>query len=530
MLTLVNVQADTYFRYRGKEPGPKEAIEPGSYYLLRGGRLSDVQKKQFSPKAAEGPEGFCWLFPAERWIKATIDRFTPPEGSLYGKVNTDSPKTLQAIAEATKVPVSTVEAARRWQRSLVADGMVALERVGYFRRGVKAGLGAGKCFGGLLLGQLCTKPLFVAPKYIHTEWYEEAKRWGFPKPTVTTYESAYKFQAKGHDGIICDEVLCVKGPTTDRHRLLARMSLNMKLCVGMTGTPISVSPMDLRWLNVMFPGCVPTEEKNWRFLWGLDTKLAEVGRGEETRKFYETNTWDMDAIYRFVAPYLMVVDDKEIASELPEVTYKRYYVPRPKQYEAILAGAATEGTKSKALSQARQCSDGFIDNDLGERIDFNSDKIDVVKKLIEDAGEPVLIFANWTGSVDRLAVALKEHNPAVLKGGADYTPEIERFKKGETKVLIANARIAEGMNLQKVCRIVVFMSCSPYPVKRKQAIGRLVRPGQKDGVVVVDIIAENTMDDPTLNLLEKHSDESEAFVEAGLAIEFERQVREAQKK
>jgi SNF2 family DNA or RNA helicase len=83
------------------------------------------------------------------------------------------------------------------------------------------------------------------------------------------------------------------------------------------------------------------------------------------------------------------------------------------------------------------------------------------------------------------------------------------------------------MNLQERARVVMFTSNSLKPTNREQAIGRVYRPGQKRGVVVVDVVAEGTLDEVALKLLDNHRDKSEAYIEAALRREFEKQMRRA---
>ena len=42
--------------------------------------------------------------------------------------------------------------------------------------------------------------------------------------------------------------------------------------------------------------------------------------------------------------------------------------------------------------------------------------------------------------------------------------------------------------------------------------------------MVVDVIAEDTLDLPTVELLDRHKDRNEAFIESALAEEFRKQV------
>ena len=290
--------------------------------------------------------------------------------------------------------------------------------------------------------------------------------------------------------------------------------------------------MDLRWLRAVYPGSVPAEEKPWRFLFGKDTALVEVKPGVQS---YVTKTWNDKLINEFVSPYVRFVKPAEIVKELPEVTYQRLTVPCPEQYKLILKGAATERGKHKALAQARMCTDGCITDDNGRILaELNTHKCDAVRQFVEGIDGPVIVFARWDYMVERLAEALRTSlrlrnvgssasGVSVLRGGSDYGAEIGSFLDGTNRYLVANSGISQGMNLQGVCSTVIFASWSSKPTDREQAIGRVWRPGQKNGVVVVDVVAEGTLDETTVELLERHKDRNEGFIESALAEEFRRQ-------
>jgi SNF2 family DNA or RNA helicase len=259
-------------------------------------------------------------------------------------------------------------------------------------------------------------------------------------------------------------------------------------------------------------------------MWGLDTELVEVA---PERKVYVTKTWATKAISAFTAPFMGVVPLSEIAAELPEVSYVTIKVPKPRRFDLVLRGAATEAGRAKALAQARQLSDGFFYDDAGGGVDVGTEKLDALSDLLCNAEqEPVVIFAAWDQSVRRIAERFKQNNPAVLSGGTDCAGALREFTEGRTNLLVASSRIATGMNLQRA-RLMVFMSNSTSPVDRIQAEGRIVRPGQASkGVVIYDLVAEGTLDERHLELLKAHRDESEGFVLAALAREFDRRAKE----
>ena len=521
MLTKVTVPEKFYSLWKPPDAeGETVWVEPGDYYCVRG-RLrkehKDTFKQRMAPLACtDNKGGFCWLMPYERWVKDVYD------GRIYSKPYTveDTKENRKELAESLSVPLDLIDETRTWQRQVLYEHEVERGEEKDYRRGAIVRVGGGKSLTGLLLARRYDSPVVLAPAYVHRSWQDEATKWGLDCPTLTTYQSAHKIG--GADCVILDECLIAANPNTKVHGAALQLSSTAKCVVGLTGTPQSTSPMDLRWLRAVSPGCVPAEEKPWRFLFGNNTKLVEVKPGLQA---YVTSSWNHDLVNRFISPYVHVVRPEEILRELPEVTYQRITVPQPEQYKLILKGAATERGKSKAMAQARMCTDGAITDDNGRILaEFNTAKCDAVREFVAQAGEPVVIFARWDYMVDRLSKVFG--GCSVLRGGADYGKEIGRFLAGESSVLVANSCISQGMNLQERCRIVIFVSWSTKPTDREQAIGRVWRPGQTRGVIVVDVLAENTLDEKTVELLEKHKDRNEGFIESALAEELRKQCHE----
>lgn len=506
MLTKIEI-GDNWTRFKSDDP-----IPAGLYYCTRQRLNVNPQlKKAVAAVAATGPKGFMWLLPYEPWVKRVLEGFEPVEKAAYEKVNDKAAVALHIEHCWDRL--------RDWQKLAAGQAVHALTTLGYYRRGWIAPLGAGKTLAGLCLLHNFERPLVLAPTHLHGEWETEAKKWGLNLPRISTYQSAHKFADA--DAIVADEVLATKNPLTKAHKYLKELGYKADLVVGFTGTPSSVNPMDLRWLRAVAPGCVPEQETAWRFLWGIDTELVEVA---PERSAYVTKTWDNEAVARFTAPYCGIIDLDEIQDELPAIEYRKIYVDCHPRFKMVLKGAGTEHGKAKAVAQARQMSDGFIYDDAGQASNTDDKKVEAIRELVEGLDEPAVLFAAWDHSVQRLHSLFVDRKPAVLSGTTgDYGAEIRRFRDGQTSLLIANARIATGMNLQERCRIMVFMSNSTSPVDRKQAIGRIYRPGQKaKGVVIYDVLMRGTLDEKALEVLTAHSDESETYVQKALELEARR--------
>jgi len=319
------------------------------------------------------------------------------------------------------------------------------------------------------------------------------------------------------DGVLVHNCHLCKNSTTNRHQHAAALCDLATIAVGFTASLMGGGgPFDLRSLRVIVPGSVPASETAWRFLFGLDTELKEVAPG---RQAWVTNTWDTAKISEFVAPHVETVDTSHLLSQLPPITEQIVTLPQPNEYKSIQAGVATTRNKSKLTAQLRQCTDGFVAMDDGSIVPMMTNpKLRWIEEFVEHLGEPVVIYAAWQESVASLSRALSTYQPSVIEGATgDVDYQIERFKTGQTRVLIANAAYSAGMNLQGVCRTMVFMSLSSNPVNLTQSIGRIHRPGQTRGCQVLYLQCEETIDQRAYELITKHQELSEDQVEKLLA-------------
>ena len=163
-------------------------------------------------------------------------------------------------------------------------------------------------------------------------------------------------------------------------------------------------------------------------------------------------------------------------------------------------------------------------DDEGEVIRLDTNKIDAVVEFVEGLGEPVVILAAWRETIRALQEALVEYNPAVIAGGHDAAESQTLFTSGGTDVIIINSAAADGINgLQGRCRVAIFVSHSRQPIDYRQAQGRLFRVGQQKGVIIVNVLAEGTLDERRLELLEKHNDISASMLERLLAESIDEQ-------
>jgi SNF2 family DNA or RNA helicase len=347
-------------------------------------------------------------------------------------------------------------------------------------------------------------------------------KWGLPVPNISTYASAHKWLDKNIDVLICDESLLISNPDAKRTKSTQQLAKNTPVVLAMTGTPLSVAknPLQARWINVIREGVVPPTKTAFQYSYGERLGYETIpGAGIEVLTVYE---WDFDRLTRDFKPYCEVVDEREILKQVPEITFERIHLPRPKHFDMVLSGGATTLTTQKRLSQALAITDGFIYSDDKLPIRFDSVKAETALELYNNIGEPVVIVANWRESIE-ICVDVFEaagHKPAVIDGKRDSEIELARFLNGETDIIILSAAKTLGMNLQERASVMVFLSLSSQPSMYQQALGRIHRPGQKKGCVVYHLLCESTLDERRLDLITEHTEASSKFIESLLAQEL----------
>jgi superfamily II DNA or RNA helicase len=157
--------------------------------------------------------------------------------------------------------------------------------------------------------------------------------------------------------------------------------------------------------------------------------------------------------------------------------------------EAALAapGLADAEAERRWLVALTEAADQAADVDSKERY---------LRRLIERTGaEPVIVFTEYRDTLLQLASALP---PSLhLHGGltAGERAAVQARFNATGGLLLATDAAAEGLNLQRRCRIVVNYELPWNPARLEQRIGRVDRIGQERSVHAITLVARDTAED-----------------------------------
>lgn len=168
----------------------------------------------------------------------------------------------------------------------------------------------------------------------------------------------------------------------------------------------------------------------------------------------------------------------------------------------LTVAADSAGVLSNRLSQV---SAGFVyetdpETMVRETIPLHTERIDMVKDLLEQATSPVLVAYRYQEEY-RLLMELPGARSIREKG------VIQDWNRGDVPILVAHpASAGHGLNLQHGGHTIIWTSPNWELELWIQFNGRLNRQGQKHPVVVHKIVAKDTVDKIIYRRLETKDD------------------------
>lgn len=298
----------------------------------------------------------------------------------------------------------------------------------------------------------------------------------------------------GFDLIIYDEATAVKSAQSLRWRSLHALRDGRRLWL-MTGTPTPQSPCDAYGLITLLRERRPFSFAQWRAM-----VMEEAGRFRWRPKDTAertVSTWLQPAI-RFRSPEVFDVQHVEIDVDL-SAEQQRLCAELKDAAAVEFAGAKINVANAAALLSKMlqvQCGGIYCTDPAGERVSRTvpaPEYFDAIVRFIEQADTPVLVFAPFRAAVSAIHKAIADAGfPAATVTGdlaqKDRAPIFDGFMAGSTKAIVAVPEtMSHGLTLT-ASRFVLW--CAP-PFKAEsyeQANGRVIRPGQKNGVVIAHII------------------------------------------
>jgi SNF2 family DNA or RNA helicase len=302
-------------------------------------------------------------------------------------------------------------------------------------------------------------------------------------------------EKEGLDVIVIDEIASFRNAATDRWKALFRLVKEKSWVWGLTGTPTPNAPTDA-WAQcrLIEPSRVPKYFGQFRdsvmrpltkFKWGArDGALDLVKHAmQPSIRFSREDCIDLP-------PTTFVTRQAELTAE-----QKVAFNDMLKKLKAETAGGAISAiNEAVKLSKLIQICCGVAYGEAGEVAIPATNRIELVREIIEEAEGKVLVFVPLTAALKAVAAELAKHfSVAIVHGDTSKTKRdiiFQEFQQAkDPRVLVANpGTLSHGLTLTKANVIVWFAPINSNETYQ-QANARIVRPGQKLNTLIVNIEA-----------------------------------------
>ena len=333
-------------------------------------------------------------------------------------------------------------------------------------------------------------------------------------------ESGTRFD---YDMVVIDELSSFKNHKAKRFKALLTVRPCSDRIVGLTGTPAGNGLMDL-WAEFRLLdygkrlGRFITHYRNMYF-------VPDKHNGEVVFS-YRPIAGAKEAIFDSISDItisMRAVDHIKMP-DLISNAYKVYLSPgEMKQYkdfrrELVLSLEDKDISVANAAvltGKLTQYANGAVYTESGETEIIHSKKLDALEDIVEaQNGQPLLVAYWYKHDLTRIKERLSELGVNFME--LDSKESFDKWNRGELQVgLIHPASAGHGLNLQDggsaICWYGLTWSLELY----QQTNARLYRQGQKSKTVVVThIIADGTVDEQILKVLEGKESMQNALFEA----------------
>ncbi|MED0670626.1 DEAD/DEAH box helicase [Aneurinibacillus aneurinilyticus] len=323
--------------------------------------------------------------------------------------------------------------------------------------------------------------------------------------------------------VVIDELSSFKNPKSKRFRALRRVRPMMKRLIGLTGTPAPNSLMDL-WPQIYL---LDQGERLGKTITSFRDRYFVPGErsGHIVYKWHEKKEAEQ-RIYDAISD-IVVSMKAEDWLELPEridrvvqirlsdkarALYRKLERDLLLPYQDADVVATTAAVLSNKLLQ--MASGAVYDEEKGIKL-IHDAKLDALEDIIEAAqGKPVMVFYNFKHSLARIQERFPQAR--ILRKGKDGNQDIADWNNDKIPLLLLHPKSAgHGLNLQESsCQTVVWFDQIWSLEEDQQANARVHRQGQTRRIVVMRLVAEDTMDEEAVIALERKADGQEALMQA----------------
>jgi SNF2 family DNA or RNA helicase len=404
-------------------------------------------------------------------------------------------------------------------------------------------MGTGKSAAVVWLAQEMDRVLITCPKSVLTVWPEQFELHGQkPMPVtvlrgtgtkklkmalsapergviVVNHESLWRdplwdwVRDQDWDMLVCDESHRAKSAGGKFSGKLALLAKDIPCVLGLTGTPMPHSPLDIygqaRFID---PGIFGANFNNFKNRYANLIKMTGAyGSYQKVIGFI-----NQDELAQNLAQFSYQVAASDVL-DLPEKQhlYRTFELDRHewKAYNEIKNDLISE-SKDRTITAANalvkvirlaQICGGHATDDAGGLVEIGSSKEKALTDVLEDLQEPVVVFCRFRADLDAVHRATKKAGLTSLELSGRRN-ELEEWKLGDADVIAVQIQAGgAGVDLTRA-RICVYYSVGYSLGDYEQSLARVYRPGQTRPVIYYHLVAEDTIEAKLYKALESKKD------------------------
>ena len=393
------------------------------------------------------------------------------------------------------------------------------------------------------------KTLVIAPKRVaESVWAQEVSNWkhlssmkvglvmGSPTQRQKVLQSSLdvyvinvenvawlveNWPSCGFDYLIIDESSRFKDPSTKRFKAIKKVLKTFKRRIILTGTPTPQGMADLyAQVGILDLGqrletsltkfrdkyMYPADRNRHTgviYKWALNNGADEQIRSKISDICFSLRAEDYLTLPECTKLYHSIALDKDIKAKYNEL--------KKNMVSEIGNEQITAPTAATLTNKLLQFTSGAIYNEEGEAVLVHDTKLEFLESLLEESSAPTLMFYHFKHSLQRI----KERFPEAVELSND---NIQDWRDGKIRILLCHPQSGGiGLNLQ--CNSGSLAQCVWYDLPYSsenyiQANARVYRQGQTKPVIIHHLVAEKSIDEQVVEVLEGKINLQDALMNA----------------
>lgn len=323
------------------------------------------------------------------------------------------------------------------------------------------------------------------------------------------------------DYLVIDESSRFKDPSTKRFKAIKKVLKTFKRRIICTGTPTPQGLGDL-WSQIgildlgqrleptltkfrdkyMYPA-ERNRHTNVIYKWAVQPGKDKEILNKIGDICFSLKAEDYLTLPKLTNLYHSIELDKDVMSKYKEL--------KKEMVSEIDGQQVTAVTAATLANKLLQFTSGTLYTEDNDRAFAHSTKIEFLESLIEESGEPTLIFYHYKTALEKLQETFPEAQILNDKNMQDW-------RDGKLKILLAHPQSGGiGLNLQ--CNAGNLAQCVWYDLPWSsenyiQANARIYRQGQTKPVIIHHLVAAKTVDEQVVKVLEGKIDVQDAILDA----------------